>query len=160
MVLRSLVSHVARRVPLRSRLRDSSGSGGGGGGGGGGSSSSSSDGRQQQQQRRAAAAATTTASLNFSSGGLGLGFSRGAASVYCSTETTIRDVSNRFPLLSYLHIKTNILQDRLGTNIGKTPKRVVIKRSSHLMKGVDCVLRKTQKTISVVFLSFSLNYLC
>jgi hypothetical protein len=89
---------VARRVPLRSRLRDSSGSGGGGGGGGGGGSSSSSDGRQQQQQRRAAAAATTTASLNFSSGGLGLGFSRGAASVYCSTETTIRDVSNRFPL--------------------------------------------------------------
>ena len=97
-VLRSLVSHVARRVPLRSRLRDSSGSGGGGGGGGGGGSSSSSDGRQQQQQRRAAAAATTTASLNFSSGGLGLGFSRGAASVYCSTETTIRDVSNRFPI--------------------------------------------------------------
>eukprot|EP01046_Picozoa_sp_COSAG06_P038824 COSAG06_NODE_4517_length_4188_cov_1.672536_3_plen_86_part_00 len=65
-----------------------------------------------------------------------------------------------FLFLSHLHIKTNILQDRLGTNIGKTPKRVVIKRSSHLMKGVDCVLRKTQKTISVVFLSFSLNYLC
>ena len=41
-VLRSLVSHVARRVPLRSRLRDSSSSGGGGGGGGGSNSSSSS----------------------------------------------------------------------------------------------------------------------